>query len=28
VVTQENVKDFDTSSTLAPDGYSPVFRVE
>jgi protein TorT len=28
VVTQDNVKDFDTSSTLAPDGYSPVFRVE
>ena len=28
VVTQENAKDFDTSSTLAPDGYSPVFRVE
>ena len=28
VVTQENVKDFDTSSTLAPDGYAPVFRVE
>ena len=28
VVTQENAKDFDTSSTLAPEGYSPVFRVE
>ena len=28
VVTQENAKDFDTSSTLAPDGYTPVFRVE
>ncbi len=28
VVTQDNVEDFDTSSTLAPDGYSPVFRVE
>jgi protein TorT len=28
VVTQENVKDFDTSSTLAPEGFSPVFRVE
>jgi protein TorT len=28
VVTPENVKDFDTASTLAPDGFSPVFRVE
>lgn len=28
VVSQENIKDFDTSSTLAPDGYAPVFRVE
>ena len=28
VVTQDNAKDFDTSSTLAPDGYAPVFRVE
>lgn len=28
VVTQENLKDFDPSSTLAPDGFSPVFRIE
>lgn len=28
VVTQETVKDFDPSSTLAPDGFRPVFRVE
>jgi protein TorT len=28
VVTQENLSDFDPSSTLAPDGFSPVFRVE
>lgn len=28
VVTQETIKDFDSSSTLAPDGFRPVFRVE
>ena len=28
VVTQETIKDFDPSSTLAPDGFKPVFRVE
>ncbi|MCB1416406.1 MAG: TMAO reductase system periplasmic protein TorT [Nitratireductor sp.] len=28
VVTQENHGDFDPSSTLAPDGFSPVFSVE
>jgi protein TorT len=28
VVTKDNVKDFDTTSTLAPDGFAPVFRVE
>jgi protein TorT len=28
VVSQESVGDFDTSSTLAPDGFRPVFRVE
>ena len=28
VVSQETVGDFDTSSTLAPDGFRPVFRVE
>ncbi|WP_108663555.1 TMAO reductase system periplasmic protein TorT [Acuticoccus kandeliae] len=28
VVTSESVNDFDTSSTLAPDGFRPVFRVE
>jgi protein TorT len=28
VVSQDNIDDFDTASTLAPDGYSPVFRVE
>lgn len=28
VVTQENHKDFDPSSTLAPDGFRPVFSVE
>jgi protein TorT len=28
VVTQENAKDFDTASTLAPEGYTPEFRVE
>ncbi len=28
VVTQESHADFDPSSTLAPDGFRPVFRVE
>ena len=28
VVSQDSVKSFDSSSTLAPDGFSPVFRVE
>ena len=28
VVSQDTVEDFDSSSTLAPDGYKPVFRVE
>ena len=28
VVSQDNVADFDSSSTLAPDGFKPVFRVE
>ncbi len=28
VVTQKNHGDFDASSTLAPDGFKPVFRVE
>ena len=28
VVTQENHKDFDSSSTLAPDGFKPIFSVE
>lgn len=28
VVTEETIKDFDSSSTLAPDGFRPVFRVE
>ncbi|MCF3934235.1 TMAO reductase system periplasmic protein TorT [Acuticoccus sp. M5D2P5] len=28
VVTADTVGDFDTSSTLAPDGFRPVFRVE
>lgn len=28
VVSQDNVEDFDTSSTLAPSGFRPVFRVE
>jgi len=28
VVTQENHADFDPSSTLAPNGFKPVFRVE
>lgn len=28
VVTQDNHADFDTSSTLAPTGFKPVFRVE
>lgn len=28
VVSQETIKDFDPSSTLAPDGFKPVFRVE
>jgi protein TorT len=28
VVTSDDVKDFDTASTLAPDGFSPIFRVE
>ncbi|MCB1499521.1 MAG: TMAO reductase system periplasmic protein TorT [Bauldia sp.] len=28
VVSQDNIADFDPGSTLAPDGFSPVFRVE
>ncbi len=28
VVTKENYNDFDPSSTLAPDGWKPVFRVD
>ena len=28
VVTQDNLSEFDTSSTLAPAGFKPVFRVE
>jgi protein TorT len=28
VVTQDNYKDFDPTSTLAPDGFRPVFSVE
>ena len=28
VVSQDTVGDFDTSSTLAPNGFRPVFRVE
>ena len=28
VVTADNHKDFDSSSTLAPAGFSPVFTVE
>ncbi|WP_436639810.1 TMAO reductase system periplasmic protein TorT [Microbaculum sp. FT89] len=28
VVSQDTIKDFDPSSTLAPDGFKPVFRVE
>lgn len=28
VVTQKNLKDFDPTSTLAPAGFKPVFRVE
>lgn len=28
VVNQDNIEDFDTASTLAPDGFKPVFRVE
>lgn len=28
VVTQQNLKDFDPTSTLAPAGFKPVFRVE
>ncbi len=28
VVTQDNLEDFDSSSTLAPAGFKPVFRVE
>ena len=28
VVTQDNYKDFDPASTLAPDGFRPVFSVE
>jgi len=28
VVSQDNVKDFDPTSTLAPDGFKPVFRVD
>lgn len=27
-VTKENIGDFDTSSTLAPDNWTPVFRVD
>lgn len=28
VVNTDNLKDFDASSTLAPDGFKPVFRVD
>ncbi|MBC6404352.1 MAG: TMAO reductase system periplasmic protein TorT [Rhodospirillales bacterium] len=28
VVTQDNHADFDTATTLAPEGFSPIFRVE
>jgi len=28
VVSQDTIKDFDPSSTLAPNGFKPVFRVE
>jgi protein TorT len=28
VVTKDDVKDFNTASTLAPDGFKPIFRVE
>lgn len=28
VVSQDDIGDFDTTSSLAPDGFSPVFRVE
>lgn len=28
VVSQDNIKDFDPSSTLAPAGFKPVFRVD
>ncbi len=28
VVSQEDIKTFDTGSTLAPDGFTPIFRVE
>jgi protein TorT len=28
VVTKDDVANFDTTSTLAPDGFSPIFRVE
>jgi len=28
VVSEENISSFDKSSTLAPDGFKPVFRVE
>ena len=27
MVSQDNIDEFDTSSTLAPDGFKPVFRV-
>ena len=28
VVTKENIQDFDPSSTLAPDNWTPEFRVD
>ncbi len=28
VVTKDDVANFDSTSTLAPDGFTPVFRVE
>jgi protein TorT len=28
VVSQDDIKTFDTGSTLAPDGFTPIFRVE
>jgi protein TorT len=28
VVSQKDIKSFDTGSTLAPDGFKPIFRVE